>query len=367
MTHTRRQFLQFTGLAVGAGLGGFFPRAAAALRPSHELDLHACLQPVPDRAVFSVPGYHVWCGTMVRSRDGTCHLFYSRWPIKEGFMAWVTHSEVAHATADNPLGPYRHRGVVLPARGAEHWDGHCTHNPTVLAHGGRYYLYYMGNRGDRKPSDGQLNWSHRNNQRIGVAVADAPEGPWRRSDTPLIDVTPGFHDALMCSNPAVCIRPEGDVLMIYKAVGARDPAPFGGPVVHVVATAPQPMGPFAKRPDPVFTRTGVAFPAEDPFIWHDGERYWGIVKDMKGYFTGAGRSLALMQSANGFDWVPARHALVSTTEIGREDGTRQPLHALERPQLWLENGRPSVLFCAASLSREAGPNGSFNVGIPLRC
>ena len=48
-----------------------------------------------------------------------------------------------------------------------------THNPTVIRARGKYYLYYMGNTGD-----GSF-WSHRNNQRIGVAVADKPEGPWR--------------------------------------------------------------------------------------------------------------------------------------------------------------------------------------------
>ena len=29
------------------------------------------------------------------------------------------------------------------------------------------------------------------------------------------------------------------------------------------------------------------------------------------------------------------------------DGTEQSFHRLERPQLWLENGLPTVLFCAA--------------------
>ena len=54
--------------------------------------------------------------------------------------------------------------------GAEYWDGMCTHNPTVHKFNGKYYLYYMGNRGDdvlvSTPEKEKINWVHRNNQRI---------------------------------------------------------------------------------------------------------------------------------------------------------------------------------------------------------
>jgi hypothetical protein len=93
----------------------------------------------------------------------------------------------------------------------------------------------MGNTGDRNKVSG-LNWSHRNNQRIGVAVADSPAGPWKRFDKPLIDTTPGFHDAQCLANPTVTERPDGGYLMVYKAVAEKKPQPFGGPVVHIVAT-----------------------------------------------------------------------------------------------------------------------------------
>ena len=55
-------------------------------------------------------------------------------------------------------------------------------------------------------------------------------------------------DALVTSNPSVAARPDGGVLMIYKAVGLKRALPFGGPVVHLVATADSPTGPFTKHP-----------------------------------------------------------------------------------------------------------------------
>ena len=327
-----------------------------------DLDLAAMVQPVPRTARFIDENYYIWCGTMIRGDDGRCHLFYSRWPRKLGHYAWVTHSEIAHAVADQPLGPYRHKDVALPARGKEFWDGLCTHNPNVHRFGNKYYLYYMGNTGDGQASK-TLNWTHRNNQRIGVAVADSPDGPWQRQDRPLVEPTPGFFDALCCTNPSATQRPDGGFLLVYKAVGDKNKLPFGGPVVHVAATSDSPLGPFKKHPEPVFTKEGVAFAAEDPFIWHQGDRYRAIVKDNAGHFTGKGKSTALFESPDGLRWKLATHPLVMTTTVVWADGREQKMNSLERPQLWLENGRPAVLLFAVDETPRR--EHSFNIQIPL--
>jgi hypothetical protein len=321
-------------------------------------------KPVPSTAFFSHPDYYIWCGSMVRDSEGICHLFYSRWPRAAGFNAWVTHSEIAHAVADSPLGPYTHRDTPFPVRGPQFWDSLCTHNPTVLHHEGKYYLYYMGNSGDGKtvedPDD--LNWTHRNNQRIGVAVAAHPSGPWKRSDTPLIDVSsdPTASDSLMVSNPAVMQRPDGSFLMIYKAVGREYELPFGGPVIHRIALSKRPDGPFIKQPDPIFTINGSKFPAEDPFIWYQKGQYRAVLKDMGGYFTRAGRSLVLFESADGLHWQPSNPCLISDRTVRFEDGSIKQFDYLERPQIYFENGKPSILFCAA---RDGDK--TCNIHIPL--
>lgn len=352
---------------------------------SLEYDFAPMIRPVPATAIFRESGYFIWCGSMVKGGDGKYHLFYSRWQKKFGFNAWATHSEVAHAIADSPLGPYRHANIALPARGQQYWDGLCTHNPNVIqAPDGKYYLYYMGTSGKHPnavaPTDGgyatrydenknvveqcrmqPLNWEFRNNQRIGVAVADSPDGPWRRFDQPLISPTPGFYDALCCNNPSVSPRLGGGYLMVYKAMGDRGELPFGGPVVHCVATSDSPTGPFTKYPNPIFVKEGVPFVAEDPFIWCDGHCYWAIVKDFSGHFTGTVKSLALFRSEDGLDWSPAKNAFVSTPDILWADKEKRKLAFLDRPQLYQENGRPVALFCAAM---DASAD-TFNVQIPL--
>lgn len=314
------------------------------------------IRPIPPTARFALPGYYVWCGTMTRTPDGICHLFFSMWPQALSFNAWVTHSQVGYATAKDPLGPYQFVGMAVEGRGGSAWDAEAIHNPTILHMDGKYYLYYVGNYG------GGDWWIHRNHQRVGVAVADHPAGPWRRFDRPLIDVTPGNWDHLITTNPSVTATPDGRFMMIYKTV-TEGPMPFGGKVLHAVAFSDSPTGPFIKHPEPIFTHTSAKFPAEDPNVFYYRDRYYAVLKDMEGYFTGAGRSLAIFESRNGLQWTPAEHPLVSDLSLRLTDGHIEKVHYLERPNIYFENGQPTVLFCA--VAPDYPPTHTFNVQIPL--
>ncbi|NMH86818.1 glycoside hydrolase family protein [Flavivirga algicola] len=335
------------------------------------IDYQIELGEVSPQSVFVNDSLSIWGGSLVKGEDGLYHMFYSRWKKDLGWV-WDSHSEIAHAISKSPFGPFEHKDVTLPIRGAEYWDGLCTHNPTIHKFNGKYYLYYMGNTGDGKiysrPGKVKLNPVHRNNQRIGVAVADNPNGPWKRFDKPLIDISADSTalDALMTSNPSITKRPEGGFLMVYKAVGKKKPGIWGGPVVHCVATSDSPMGPFKKYDKPVFIAKGHDFPAEDPFIWYESGKYRAIVKDMHGAFTDEGRALVLFESEDGFDWNLSENGLVSKLEINWKDGTTQKVEHLERPQLYLENGKPIALLCASDTVDEKGIIHSFNVQIPLK-
>ena len=78
---------------------------------------------------------------------------------------------------------------------------------------------------------------------------------------------------------------------------------------------------------------------------------WGLVK----YF------LILFESENGTNWKLSNYPLVSKTVLNWEDGTTQKVQLLDRPQLYIEKGKPRVLFCAVRVSE----NETFNVAIPL--
>jgi hypothetical protein len=331
---------------------------------AEDLNFQKMIQPAPLQAKFSEDGYYVWGSTLVKGKDNLYHLYYSRWPQALGHNAWVTSSEVAHAVGESPTGPFVFKDIALSARGEEYWDGLVTHNPTIHFFEGKYYLYYMGNTGNGKANHEGLYWIHRNNQRIGVVIADDPNGPWKRFNIPLIDVSSDSlaHDALMVSNPSVTEMPDGRFLMVYKAVAKKNKMPFGGPVVHLTAIANQPTGPFVKQNKPIFTAENSVFPAEDPYIWYDNGTYYAIVKDMHGAFTKHGKSLVLFNSKDGFDWKPAKYRLVSTLQVIWENGQIQQVAYLERPQLFFQNGKPTVLLLACDITRA----GSFNVQIPLK-
>ena len=332
---------------------------------SQDFDIAKWIQPVPETAKFSLKDYMVWCGSMVKGDDGKYYLFYSRWPRSSGHYAWATESEVALAVADRPTGPYTHVKVILEKRDKKYWDADVTHNPTVYKFGKKYYLYYMGTNGNEKFSQKVTMkdagwWEYRNNQRIGLAVASSPLGPWQRSEKPIIDTTYQSFDHQLVSNPAVTKRADGKYQMIYKGV-SQGKMPFGGKVLHGIAIADQPEGPFKKLPNRIFVKDGVQFAAEDPFIWYQNRKYWAIVKDMSGAFTNAGTSLALFESQDGInDWKPSKNVLVTTTKIPWKSGTKQ-VTKLERPQLWLDKGVPKVLFCAVYDDSD-----NYNVAIPLR-
>jgi len=358
---TRRAFIAKTSAAAAFTLTAGGNASTAEPRPSG-LDLNAMIRPIPKHAKFIDEDWYIWGGSMTRTDDGTCHLLYARWPRRLGHYAWLSHSEIAYATADDPLGPYTFQSVALPGNQGPNWVTSTAHNPNVLRAHGKYYLYFSSARVEGALPDGmpdpKAEYWHptRETQRIGVAYADHPAGPWTRVDEPLVPATPGTHDARMTSNPSVAECPDGSFLMLYKCLGED------GRVFHGVAVAGDPLGPFKKDPKPVLTHERSKFPAEDPFIWYQDGRFYAILKDMQANYTRHTRTLVLFESNNGHDWKPSAHPLVSTRTLRWEDGTEQELNHLERPQLYCENGKPAVLFCAADEDRSH----SFNVHIPLK-
>ncbi|MCW2120320.1 hypothetical protein [Flavobacterium sp. 7A] len=58
--------------------------------------------------------------------------------------------------------------------------------------------------------------------------------------------------------------------------------------------------------------------------------------------------------------------MVSTLEIKWENGTVQKLEHLERPQLYIEKGKPVAILCAADIVDDKGVLQSYNVQIPIK-
>ncbi len=313
-------------------------QSPADISPAHPV---CATRPVDATYRFAEPGWHVWCGSVQALPDGRYTLFYSRWRIEHGFDAWVDRSEIARAEGPAPWGPFTHVETVLTREDSQAWDAHNFHNVTVRHYDGRYFLYYTGNHGD-----GEW-WSHRNNQRVGVAVADTLQGPWRRLSAPLIDVSADSWDSLCVANPSVTDTADGRYLMVYKGV-TDGPRPFGSRVLHGMAFSDTPVGPFVKNPEPCFQIPGAKFAFEDPFLWREGDTYRCLMKDMNGVPGSCKCATLLFESADGVSWQADRFSLIATPHFSRTtaDGTVTitEVERLERPSYFHDGKSASLSF-----------------------
>ena len=331
--------------------------------------------PAPVQGGFRMEGWWVWCGSCVRGEDGRWHLFASRWPKTVPMHpGWVFRSEVVRAVADRPEGPYEFQEVVLPARSHHNFDGRMTHNPTIHKHGDTYLLFYIGCTINAEPPSPDRHPGHEDdygrqvwhNKRIGLATSKSVFGPWTRHDEPLLLPRSGKWDCTITSNPAPCVMPDGSVYLIYKSSA---PAPgHYGPFQLGIAHAPHWSGPYTRLVDgPVFDWGDAFKHVEDPFLWHDGELFHAIMKDMTGALCGEAHGGLHMVSEDARAWRTAEVPLAYSRNILWDDGVRRTMGSFERPQLLIQNGVPTHLFAATA----DGPGGfmaagsTWNMVVPL--
>ena len=171
-------------------------------------------------------------------------------------------------------------------------------NPAVVYHPlkKKYYLYFKGNVYDP-------TWRGVH----GVAIADAPEGPFIVQDDYVFEFETGDNQKLN---------------------------------------------------------------AEDPFVWYHRKDncFYAVFKDFTGGFTKGKPGLAIMYSEDGIHWKLPEHSLFMNKEIILKNGERIEVDRLERPQLLLdENDEPIVLYSACSITplNMKQDGSSFNVQIPI--
>lgn len=323
-----------------------------------DLDLGARIQPLPESGVFRDPDYYNWGGSILKGADGKYHLFYARWHRKHKFTGWLTHSEIAHAVADNPVGPYRYVGTALQGRGHGHWDAITAHNPKIKYFDGKYYLYYIGTHtGEKELSKAELTetartgYSHdnwpilRNNQRTGVAVAESLDGPWRRLGQPIVE--PAGPITTLTVNPAVVQGPDDTYYLIVKGDKPNETRFIRNQAMAIAST---PTGPFEVQPNPVIDYLDT----EDASMWYDEERqrFYAVFH--------AHTFIGLITSEDGRHWQKARHFEIMPKKVQLADGTWLEPDRMERPFVYVENGKPKALC----LSVKKGDY-SWNIRIPL--
>ena len=332
------------------------------------------MQPTSPDYVFQMEGYWVWGMSVIKGDDGLYHGFAARWSKKTPFGPnWVSNSEVVHATSKTPEGPYQFESVALERRDKSFFDGEMTHNPTIHKSGDTYLLFYTGTTYDFPfPEEGitrKMYVEARANQRIGLATSKSPYGPWTRSDTPIIEPRPGKWDALITVNPAVCVKPSGEILLVYKSTADQR-----GKLKLGIAMAEDYTKPFKRlSDDPIFQFDDPKKHVEDPYIWWNGSGYELVMKDMTGAVCGERGAGVHAASEDGINWTISDSPLAYTKTIKLKDGSTLKTDKFERAQVLVQDNKPTHLFFAIGINQEGKKGGGYealgesrNICIPLK-
>ncbi|TQO38665.1 glycosyl hydrolase family 43 [Arenibacter algicola] len=182
------------------------------------------------------------------------YVWYSRMdsPITPGY--WAT---IWYATSKDEGHTWEEQGMALGLGEEGEFDSHSVFTPNILAHKGKYYLYYTG----VKPTPGNTKKEFENNSTndftaIGLAVADSPEGPFVRiENNPILEVSqvPEDFDSYRIDDASLLVKDE-KIWLYYKGrsfIHGKE-----GPRLTKmgVAMADQPEGPYKKHPEPLIDR-----------------------------------------------------------------------------------------------------------------
>eukprot|EP00054_Salpingoeca_dolichothecata_P013860 m.77608 g.77608 ORF g.77608 m.77608 type:complete len:507 (+) comp20691_c0_seq1:12-1532(+) len=268
------------------------------------------------------------------------HLFSSRITNMCGILHYCSNSEVIHLTSSSPFGPFQLRDVALAPRPGS-WDDGAIHGPTIhRLNNGTYVLFYTGTSLTGKhPNCTQHydpNTGDHSTRRIGLAVSNSLDGPWKRFPTPSFGpcTSPGCWDTSDTSNPSPIIRANGSLVLLYKGRGK----------VQQLGIA------WADSIDGVWERKMTPLPnvpQEDPWGYIDNETgiYHVLTHDGNGATSAGGHSFSVDE---GRTWIQAPMAY--TGSVIWTNGSSSVLARRERPQVLLSDpyggsyGTPLVLY-----------------------
>lgn len=274
-------------------------------------------EPVSESSGFKMDGYWVWGGSIIKV-DSAYHMFASRWPKKEEFPTGYTNdSEIVRATSKSAEGPYEFQEIVIGERDSIYWDANMAHNPTIHKIGEHYILFYIGS--DFKKQDGWPPF-HRT---IGYATSESINGPWHRSDDPVI--------AQESNNPAVYIEKNGNIKLMFRSADLR----------VLMATSQSYGEPFTIVNDNAWPQCKL----EDFYLFKLNDQYHCICEDNVGEVSGHIRWGIHLYSDDGIrEWKEYDPLVVYDHEIKYEDGSSQHFTRRERPQLLITEGEITHLI-----------------------
>lgn len=223
------------------------------------------------------------------------YIWYTRMdkPIRSGY--WGT---IWYATSEDEGHTWKEQGMALGLGAEGAFDSHSVFTPNILVYKGKYYLYYTG----VQPTPGNPNKEFEGNNTtdftgIGVAVADSPDGPFKRvAKEPVIahsEVSSDF-DSYRVDDASLLVR-DGKIWLYYKGRCIEHGKEGPKRTQMGVAMADTPEGPFKKYSHPLIKR------GHEVLIWnHKG-----------GVASLASLSKSIYWAEDGLDFSPVAEELTA--------------------------------------------------------
>ncbi|PZX49372.1 glycoside hydrolase family protein [Algoriphagus chordae] len=284
------------------------------------------------------PGYTIWGTSPVIDDEGKVHLFVARWPGDKVDPGWRSHSEIAHYVGDTPEGPFTFSDVALAGTGLDTWDRYGAHNPAISRINGKYVLLYIANDNPERPV-------HPSNQKIGMATADSPYGPWEKvNGNGLLLETPknpdywNYKASNGVNNPALLPHPDGGYFLYFKSEKAR----MG------LAIAENLEGPYVQMPFPVTSNDqniedGYAFMYKGKFALLTTDNH-GIIEPGGGLLWKSDDGITFDDYEKGFHRIN-EYVDFDQEKVAIHYGSQNATYSkFERPQLLIIDGEIKYLY-----------------------
>lgn len=203
----------------------------------------------PSALIFYEGKYYVWYSKSVGPTDG-----FAGNIEEEKVFPW-DRCDIWYATSADGW-TWTEQGLAVPRGERGGYDDRSVFTVEIMVHAGRYYLCYQTVKSP---------YLVRVKNQVGLAWADAPDGPWTKSDAPILSPADngvwkgttdnrfqverkGDFDSHKVHDP--CIIPfNGKFYLYYKGEQMGEEITFGGRQIrHGVAIADHPQGPYVKSP-----------------------------------------------------------------------------------------------------------------------
>ncbi|MFC5624790.1 glycoside hydrolase family 117 protein [Algoriphagus winogradskyi] len=201
----------------------------------------------PSAMIFENGKYYVWYSKSVGPTDG-----FAGDIEKDKVFPW-DRCDIWYATSEDGW-TWKEEGMAVGRGEPGAYDDRSVFTTEIMKHDGVYYLTYQTVKSP---------YTVRVKNQIGLAWSDSPDGPWTKSEEPILSPADngiwkgeeqdrfavekkGDFDSHKVHDP--CILPyKGKFYLYYKGEQMGEEITFGGRQIrHGVAIADNPKGPYVK-------------------------------------------------------------------------------------------------------------------------